>query len=169
MPSFSGNSLLGPGSPLVDRFPIAFLDQSPGGLRTHRSGSRLCSFQTRSRMQTFSVPSRSLPAGLRLWRHFSGLGCHLRLPIFSLNQTPRLTSPPRAPPGVCSPPTVVDVAGMISEKSWTSRVIASSPMEGKVFPARTLIRRYLQTKEKREDEREPTYREYSHPVRRGCR
>ena len=111
--------------------------------------------------RTFSVPSRSLPTGLRLWRHFSGLGCHLRVPTFFLNQTPRPTlRPPHAPPGVCSPPTVVAALGrLISEKSWTSCVIA---IEGEGFPTRTLIRRYLQTKGKRDGERGPTYHVCSH-------
>ena len=62
------------------------------------------------RCRTFSVPSRSLPTDLRLWRHFSGLGCHLRTPTFFLNQTPRPTRrPPRIPLGVCSPPAIVAV------------------------------------------------------------
>ena len=48
---------------------------------------------------------------------------------------------------------------LISEKSWTLRVITSdsSSVKGEDFPKRALMRRFLQTKEKGDGERGPTY------------
>ena len=157
MASFSGNSLLGPGSPLKlvpDRFPIAFPGQSPGGLHTLRPGSHLRPFQTRSWIPNIfcSFPlSPDWPSPLEtLFR--SGVTLKASKHLLKSDPTPNSGTAPRSTRSLFS-----DLAGppdFREELDFTRlRLI---PDGGEVFPTRALIRRYLQTKEKKDDERGPT-------------
>ena len=144
-----------------DRFSIAFPGQSPGGLHARPPGSRLRPFQTRSWMPNIfcSFPlSPDWPSPLEtLFR--SGVTLKASKHLLKSDPTPNSGTAPRSTrslfsDGLAGPPDFRE------ELDFTRLCVI--PDGGEDFPTRTLIRRYLQTKVKRDDERGLTYHVYFH-------